>query len=64
MILFEDEYLRVAAHQGRVTIRDKLNGMDRIATEEEADHYWDEWTRVSHGTATPPAPATRDDDRS
>lgn len=68
MILFEDENVRVAAHQGRITIFDKLAELDRIATDDEAEHWWDHWTRHGHVPSRhpeaqdPDAPAARQDD--
>ena len=64
MILFEDDNVRVAALRGRVVIHDKLDGMDRIADDDEAERYWDHWTRHggTHGTAKEETAATRDDD--
>ncbi len=47
MILFEDAYVRVAAHEGRVTVYDKLDGMEREADDDEVERFWDHWTR--HG---------------
>lgn len=64
MILFEDDNVRVAALRGRVVIHDKLDGMDRIADDDEAEHFWDHWTRRGgqHGqTAEGGTPASDDD---
>lgn len=69
MILHEDQHQRVEARQGLVTILDKATGQTRDASDEEAEHWIDHWTRAApvarapQVAGQPSLPRSRDDDR-